>query len=208
MTCHDRQTELQDYLVGELAPAKRQDLEAHMSQCAGCRTDLEFYRVLLKALPTLPDPSVPDDLADHVLEAVRPQWAVLRRQRETATATFVRRSLLLLFAFGFVGTLGVALWGWLAKIASISAGGLSRDVVTLWEAAKDLWSLVALLGDVATVLQPTAAGLWTLLERLGAPLAGFGPLIISVYAAALALGCLLCVRAMFQSGGRRLHHAA
>jgi anti-sigma factor RsiW len=86
MSCHERQAQLQDYLSGELAPAQRQEAKAHLEQCASCRADVESYRVLISSLPDLPDPSVPDDLTDQVMEAIRPQWAVLRRQRETTTA--------------------------------------------------------------------------------------------------------------------------
>ncbi len=208
MSCHERQTQLQEFLSGELAPNLRQELKAHLEQCASCRRDLEYYRLLMAKIPDLPDPSVPADLTESVMTSIRPQWAVLRRQRETTTATWVRRSLLLLFSFGFVGTLGAALWGWIVRIAGVSAHSLARDVTTFWEAAKDLWSLLTLLGEVATVLQPTASSLLTTLERVGAPLAGFGPLIVVAYAAALALGTLLCWRAFRQAGERGLYHAA
>lgn len=208
MSCHERQTQLQEFLGGELAPELCQELKAHLGQCASCRRDLEYYRMLMAKIPDLPEPPVPADLTDAVMTSIRPQWAVLRRQRETTTATWVRRSLLLFFAFGFVGTLGAALWGWIVRLAGVSAHSLARDVATVWEATKELWSLITLLGEVATVLQPTASSLWTTLERLGAPLVGFGPLIVAAYAAALGLGALLCWRAFHQAGERGLHHAA
>jgi len=208
MTCVDRQVELQELLNGELPPRQRKELEAHLQTCAACRQDLETYRLLASALPTLPEPEVPEDLPETVMAAVgayRPAWW---REREPASMTLARRSVFILFAAAFSVALGVALWGWAARIVEFAGRMISRDLIAVWGAARDLWSLITLLGEVARHLQPTAQNLWAVAQRAGEPLAAYGLVLVAAYAAALSIGAFLCWRALFHREGRRLSHAS
>lgn len=208
MSCRERQQQLQDYLAGELAPDARKDLKAHLEACSSCREDLAAYRLLLGALPSLPEPAVPADLPGQIVAALRSYRAACRPERETATATLIRRTVLVVFASAFAVTLGAALWGWATRITGFAARSFSRDLLAFWDAAKDLWSLLRLFAEVAGMLQPVAQNLWAILLRAGEPLAPLGPIILAIYASALLLGTLLCWRAFSCKGERRLSHAS
>lgn len=72
MTCspHD----LRDYLWEELKAAERQQVEAHLEGCLGCREELERLQVTHRALLRLKDEEVPRRIAfvsDKVFEPSR-----------------------------------------------------------------------------------------------------------------------------------------
>jgi anti-sigma factor RsiW len=77
---------LSRYLEGELDPAARQDLEAHISGCARCRELLASLKTTLDELGSL-TVQAPAGLADSVIEALRaesPERAVRPASREAA----------------------------------------------------------------------------------------------------------------------------
>jgi anti-sigma factor RsiW len=208
MSCRGRQDILQEYVEGRLSADARSELELHLRACASCRKDLRAYRALLVALPAMPDPQIPVDLSAQVMAAVRARRLAHRPARETAAATFVRRSLLAIMAGAFAVSLGIALWDFLGRIATFAGRTMSHDLVALWDAARDLWSLVKLLGEVAVVLRPIAQQLWSVTWRAGEPLQAYGLFILAGYIGVLLLGALLCWRALFPRGERRLTHAS
>jgi anti-sigma factor RsiW len=67
---HPRPRVLSRYLEGELDPAGRQRLEAHISGCGRCRQQLTSLETMLDALGSLVSPA-PAGLADSIIEALR-----------------------------------------------------------------------------------------------------------------------------------------
>jgi hypothetical protein len=208
MSCRDRQNSLQDHAEGRLGAGARSELELHLRACASCRKDLRAYRALLVALPAMPDPQIPVDLSAQVMAAVRARRLAHRPARETAAAALVRRSLLAVMAGAFALSFGIALWGFSPRIVAFAGQTMSRDLVALWGAVRDLWSLVRLLEDVALLVRPVAQQLWSLTWRAGEPLQPLGPILLVAYIGMLLVGALLCWRALFPRGERRLTHAS
>ncbi len=208
MSCRNRQDSLQMYLDGELGADERSELELHLNGCAACRRDMKAYRALMQALPSMPDPSIPVDLPAQVMTAVRARRRASRPERETAAATLIRRCVLAALGGAFAFAMGSALWGWSARIAGFAGRTISQDLVAMWEAARDLWTLMTLLGDVAVLLRPVAQQLGAVLVQVSEPLAAYGPVLLAGYAGVLLLGALLCWRALFPWGERRLTHAS
>jgi anti-sigma factor RsiW len=67
---HPRSHVLSEYLDGELAPAERRALEAHLLDCHDCRLDLATLSQTIDALHALPAEPTPR-LADSVIAALR-----------------------------------------------------------------------------------------------------------------------------------------
>ena len=67
MSCAD--VRLDEYFDGELEGADRAAVEAHLSACAGCRSDLERSRRLEDVLRSVPAGAAPD--ADRFVRSVR-----------------------------------------------------------------------------------------------------------------------------------------
>jgi hypothetical protein len=209
MSCRERQIQLQEYLAGDLPRQARQGLESHLAFCRDCRADLAAYRALFAALPEMPDaPPAPADLAPAVISRVRQEGVLISRHRESATARVVRRTVAVGLIAAFTIALGAALWEWVARIAAFAGRSLPESFASLWNAAKDMWFLLQLLGDLTRVLEPTALDLWSMGQRVGAPLAAWGPMLLLVYAAALLLGGFLTWRALSSGGERRLGHVS
>lgn len=208
MSCRDRQDLLQEYVEGRLRADVRSELELHLRACASCRKDLRAYRALLVTLPAMPDPQIPVDLSAQVMAAVRARRLMHRPARETAAATVIRRSVLAALAGACAISLGIALWDFSSRIATFAGRTMSRDLVALWDAARDLWSLVKLLGEVAVLLRPVAQQLWSVAWPAGELLQAYGLFILAGYIGILLVGALLCWRALFPRGERRLTHAS
>jgi len=206
MSCDNRQQQLQDYVGNELTADSASELELHLSQCESCRKDIAGYKMLARALPTMPDPEVPTDLAAQVIAAVSP--ARRRPEREPVSATRIRRALKYLCAVAFAATLGTALWGWAARIMDLAESSIKSDLVAFGSAAKDLWYLINLLLEVAGVLQPTAHNFWTNIQLFGEPLVTYGPIFVLLYAGVLSLGAFLCWRALSYRGEGGLRHVS
>jgi anti-sigma factor RsiW len=208
MKCRERQTVLQEYLAGELGREEARALERHLAGCPDCARDLAGYRALLRALPSLPEAEPPATLhASLVAALARERWA-WRREREPVLLTRWRRAFVLVMGGGFVVSLTIALWGWMGRIASFSALRFTHDLLSMRDAARDVWYLVTLLGRALGGLQPAVAGAADALRRVSQPLAAWGPIILASYAAALLLGSWLCWRALRPVEERGVRHAS
>jgi anti-sigma factor RsiW len=74
---------LSDYLDGELSPAERASVDAHLMQCAACRATLDELRQVIARAGTLPD-SAPDrdlwpDVAARIGAAPPARVSIFRR---------------------------------------------------------------------------------------------------------------------------------
>jgi anti-sigma factor RsiW len=58
---------LSEYLERDLDPDERSQIDAHLSDCAGCRRELSELRQTVSLLRQLPEPAHPPALADAVL---------------------------------------------------------------------------------------------------------------------------------------------
>ncbi len=87
MSCAD--VRLDEYFDGELEGADRAAVEAHLSSCAGCRSDLERSRRLEDVLRSVPAGAAPD--ADRFVQSVRlrSRTSAFRRWSLAAAAVVV-----------------------------------------------------------------------------------------------------------------------
>ncbi len=103
MLCFRARRWLSPYLDGELTPARRDRLEAHLAACPGCAHALDGMRADWDALALLPCPGLPAGLEARVLAsaaAVRPV---------PQTPAWLRPRLAFGFAVGAGAAAGVAL---------------------------------------------------------------------------------------------------
>ncbi len=68
-TCIHSEERLADYLEGQLEPAERAQMEAHLAECAACRELAAQVRWISGRLPHLPPEVVPPGLVYRILEA-------------------------------------------------------------------------------------------------------------------------------------------
>jgi anti-sigma factor RsiW len=102
MNEHPEGVEISAFLDGALSPEDRARVDAHVSHCAGCRSELESLRHLKLALSSAPRRTLPADLA-------------LRLERRAVRAP------------SFFGSLTrPAVWGAGALAAAVLAFGLWR----------------------------------------------------------------------------------
>ena len=64
--CRQFRERLSPYLEGDLEPATRQSVEAHLSQCSACSSELEALRNLLSELKEAPPVGVPPAFRERV----------------------------------------------------------------------------------------------------------------------------------------------
>lgn len=200
------QQHLQEYVNQEVTPESQLEIERHLAGCEACRNDAATYRLLVDALPNMPEPDVPGDLAAQIVANIYPLRA--RPQREAPVAARIRGTVKYVFAAAFAVTLGASLWGWLARIIDFTERSVIHDMPAINETAKDLWYLLRLLVELISVLRPTAQDLWIDLQRSSEPVMAYGPLIAAVYLCTLVLGAYLCWRALSYRGERGLTHAS
>jgi hypothetical protein len=106
MECASVRDELGEYAVGTLEPARRQEVEAHLASCAGCRKEAGQLAegAALVGLATAARP--PPDLEERVVEAVRRSVGRARRPWSARAALAVAAVVALVS-----GTLAVAMAG-------------------------------------------------------------------------------------------------
>lgn len=107
MSCDPEQ--VTGYVDGELAPAARAELEAHLAECAGCREQADYERGLRARLKALPSP-----------EPRRGLEMEIRRSLKRARPSRFRVLVPVAAAFA-----AVLLWG--AGLPRVVAWELSRD---------------------------------------------------------------------------------
>lgn len=71
MPCQELVELVTDYLEERLSPADRERFEAHLADCAACRTYLEQFRQTVRALGRLPEESLSVEAREALLGAFR-----------------------------------------------------------------------------------------------------------------------------------------
>ncbi len=97
MRCKTVRNELDRFARQELAPRMREQVEAHLIECAGCRRHLARQERLVNLLTGLPQPpAVPEGFSDHLRAVARERQAArrpvpgsLRRRRWLLPSTSV-----------------------------------------------------------------------------------------------------------------------
>ena len=119
MSCDERRADLILYLDGELEPARRAELEAHLATCEVCTSALAAERRLSGSLGALPGFQPPGDFEARF-------WARIAREQEKPGAglagPLTRR---LALAFGGVATLA------LAVVLALRAGPMAEPEADL-----------------------------------------------------------------------------
>jgi hypothetical protein len=114
----------QEYLLGVLTPSEAALLEEHLHTCDACTRQVEEFRALFTGLAEMPEPPVPEGIADHVLlrlaELARSDAALVRQvsaRHETWFDRLVRR-------FGLPDAAG-------RPLAAAFSGAISGGVVAI-----------------------------------------------------------------------------
>ena len=71
LTCQELVELVTEYLEEALAPAERQRFEAHLADCAGCRTYLEQMRQTIQATGALREEDLEPATRDQLLNIFR-----------------------------------------------------------------------------------------------------------------------------------------
>lgn len=116
LTCARAQVLLEPHLDGELSPARREQFEAHLRSCAGCREELMAAQALRSGLRALPRWRCPEEVLHKVLARVEAEAG-----RSAGLAGSV--------AAGFVARLGAAIWRPALAAASIAALALGIGIL-------------------------------------------------------------------------------
>jgi len=174
------------YLEGELDPAERHGLEAHLEDCPACRETLAERRLLHEAFTSLPPIEVPPDFALSIMDRlpepaeVRPRWLA---PLVAATAS------LIVGLMGFYVLTGESLSDVLVAVSRSFSSGFGR-----------LLPLFAKLLKVGSLLLDISSGFVTMLGKgLVTLLSSLGPDGIGLI---LGLGLLLSLLLFF--GAKRL----
>ncbi len=78
MRCEQCQEHFTDYLEGSLPSGQREQMAAHLRECADCAAELAAFRQTVAALGTLPVASPPEHLLRRITQAVAAQPAPAR----------------------------------------------------------------------------------------------------------------------------------
>ncbi len=78
MHCEQCQEHFTDYLEGSLPSGQREQMAAHLRECADCAAELTAFRQTVAALGTLPVASPPEHLLRRITQAVAAQPAPAR----------------------------------------------------------------------------------------------------------------------------------
>ena len=86
MNCARVCPRLGDHLEGDLDLPTRARIDEHLSDCASCANELRELRLTVAHIRSLPTPTPPPDLADHVMRRIeagegraRPISSAIRR---------------------------------------------------------------------------------------------------------------------------------
>jgi len=174
------------YLEGELGPAERRGLEAHLEACPACREALAERRLLHEAFISLPPFEVPPDFALSVMDRLpEPAEAKARWLAPLVAGT----ASLVVGLLGFYILTGESLSDVLVAVSRSFSSGFGR-----------LLPLFAKLLKVASLLLDIASGFVTMLGKgLVALLSSLGTEGIGLI---LGLGLLLSLLLFF--GAKRL----
>lgn len=149
------------YLEGELDPAERRGLEAHLETCPACRAALAERRLLHEAFTSLPPFEVPPDFALSVMDRI-PEAAGGKAGWFAPLASGL--AALVVGLMGFYVLTGESLSGVLVAISRSFCSGFGR----LLPLFAKLLKVGALLLDVASgFVKMLGNGLVALLRSLG-----------------------------------------
>jgi anti-sigma factor RsiW len=200
---HPTREALERYLDEDLLGAERAEVEAHVSACAGCRREVESYRVLFADLDRIPSPEPPAGFDVRVLDAVLPkkvsESAALLR---LASGAYAALSVLLMAVVG-----GLLIVGGPKEVESVFAYFVSRVVggalATVQNLAVGFIDLLKAAGDLLSVAGPAqtlARGLET------AATAALGTHVLFVFALGLTLAALILAWALSSARERGVPH--
>jgi len=174
------------YLEGELDPAERHGLEAHLEACPACREALAERRLLHEAFTSLPPIEVPPDFALSVMDSL-PEPAEAKAR--WLAPLFAGTASLVVGLFGFYLLTGESLSDVLIAVSRSFSSGFGRLV-----------PLFAKLLKVGALLLGVASDFVSMLGKgLAAFLSSLGPDGICII---LGLGLLLSLLLFF--GAKRL----
>lgn len=174
------------YLEGELDPAERHRLEAHLEDCPACREALAERRLLHEAFISLPPFEVPPDFALSVMDRLPEPATVGRRWLSSLIAATAS---LVVGLFGFYLLTGESLSDVLVAVSRISGSATGRFL-----------PLLAKMFKVGTLLLDVASGFVSMLGKgLAAFFNSLGPDGIGLV---LGLGLLLSL--LLFLGAKRL----
>lgn len=71
LTCRELTELVDDYIDGRLGFWERTKFQLHLGMCEVCRQYLEQLRATRQALGKLPEPEMPDEVRDELLERFR-----------------------------------------------------------------------------------------------------------------------------------------
>jgi anti-sigma factor RsiW len=71
LTCAELVELVTDYLEGQLADDERRRFDAHLAACDGCSTYVEHMRATIAVSRRVPDPELPPELEQRLLDAFR-----------------------------------------------------------------------------------------------------------------------------------------
>jgi len=101
MNCEQTNSFLDDYLDGYLDENLRLELEAHLTTCQDCQTDLENRKAVLKSLRELPVPRPSPGFEERVLNNARHGHRRMHTGFSAGFGSAVAAGLLVWFAIGF-----------------------------------------------------------------------------------------------------------
>ena len=84
MDCQDTQTQLQEYLDGQLPAAQAAAIQAHLATCEDCARELALLRQVDEALATYPVLEAPQGLAARTMAQVKREPAAVRDERNNS----------------------------------------------------------------------------------------------------------------------------
>jgi anti-sigma factor RsiW len=201
--CWEKDVELQRWAAGELADERRVALESHLADCASCRRDLAAYRHLYEVLSGVSRREPPGDLHFRLMAALRPYRVALKMRRESRASALTRKLIGAGVGVAFAAALTASLWSWLGRIFAYTGRTLSPDLETMWTAAKQAWSVVLLLNEVAGKVAPKAGAFWSAVRGANEPVLRMAPVLLAAYGVMLFLGASLCWRALHARQERR-----
>jgi hypothetical protein len=101
MNCRETQRELAAYLDGELDKRAAAEVERHLRQCPGCRTEAEGLAERIGLLRSTPQPAAPAYIWTRIRQAVRAPRPVMRLAPTLRVALPAAAAVLVAVAAGF-----------------------------------------------------------------------------------------------------------
>lgn len=185
---HPAETELHEYLDGELTGRRSSEVQMHLAECVECTDRIIQMRRLFVLLEQLPEETEDSDLAPPVLQSLRRR----RRSPEGIGRTAIAQGLA---ALVIVLLLGSDVPAWLSRLSASLPDSGSVDWLSL--AGRQ----AAALGDAArSALSAPAASLLEFMDQLATwPLATGAALAL----AAVAIAAWMAANTLLLRAGRR-----